>query len=70
MKKFLFSPSTNRAIYYSKNNLAVTSEVKFNKDGFTVLRNIHSAPIDLKTMANSFSNGAIRDWTDKIPAGG
>jgi len=54
----LYSPSTKRAIYYY-NNYAVTSVIDNN---YRVVQNIHSAPIDIDTMSESFSNTEIHDW--------
>ena len=59
--RILYSPSTRRAIYYY-NGFSVTSEVD---DEYKVVENIHSAPIDLETMSQSFSNESIKDWEER-----
>ena len=59
--KILYSPSTRRAIYYY-GDYAITSIVD---DNYRVEQNLHSAPIDLETMSESFSNQSIKDWEER-----
>ena len=59
--RILYSPSTSRVIYYY-NGFAVTSIVT---DYYQVVENLHSAPIDLETMRESFSNQEIKDWEER-----
>ena len=59
--RILYSPSTNRAIYYY-GSYAVTSIVD---NDYKVEQNLRSAPIDLETMSESFSNQEIKDWEER-----
>ena len=59
--KILYSRSTNRAIYYYGSG-CTTSIVD---EQYHAVAHIHHAPIDLRTMSQSFSNSEINDWEEK-----